>query len=103
MSFSSYTPFFDKSCANISSPAVTFKIEFTTVSYDDVQIVPLNHFYLWPLLFPLIIFLMAQMIEVEMTVSVLTVIQFDLCIFYTSPDLFLIFHDFITLKQKSML
>lgn len=31
MSFSDYTLVFDKSCANISSPAVTFKIEFTTV------------------------------------------------------------------------
>lgn len=41
ISFPSYIPFFGKSCANISSPAVTFKIEFITVSCRDGQAVPL--------------------------------------------------------------
>lgn len=66
MSSPGCTPFMDKSCANISSPAVTLKFEFIMTVCDDVQTVPVEAvFYWWPLLFPLIIFLVAEEIELN--------------------------------------
>ena len=102
MSFSGYTPVFDKSCANISSPAVIFKIEFTTISWDNVRTV-LKPFLLMTFVFSFDHFPNGWDYWVEMAVSVITVIQFHLCIFYTPSDLLLIFHDVIIHQQKSIL
>ena len=60
-------------------------------------------FYLQSLLFPLVIFLMAQKMEVEMTISVITVIQFHPCIFYPPSDSLLVFRGFISHQQESIL
>ena len=46
---------------------------------------------------------MAEIMGVGMAVSIIKVIQFYFCIFYTPSDLLLIIHDFIIHQQRSIL